>query len=204
MKKSLQRVWESAAIYLPVLLMAILAMGTWWLVRNAPKPWQATPEQQITNEPDYLMDQFSVHQFDKTGRLQSVMTGDHARHLPRFDTVEVDAIRTRTVAPEGMVTTTSARKGISNSDSSEVQLIGDAKVTRTSPQQPDQTMQVTGEFLHAWTNEERVQSHVPVVIQRGKDQFSGNQMDYDNLSQVIELNGQVRGVIYPSNKQVSE
>lgn len=200
MKKSLQRVWERVSIYLPVLLMAVLAMGTWWLVRNAPKPLQGAVEQQVSNDPDYVMDKFSVHQFDGTGRLQSVMVGDQARHLPRSDTMEVDAIRTRTVAPDGMVTTTAAQQGISNSDSSEVQLVGDARVTRTSPQQPGQTMQVTGEFLHAWTNEERVQSHVPVVIQRGKDQFSGNQMAYDNLSQVIQLNGRVRGVIYPANK----
>ena len=200
MKQSLQRVWEQVSIYLPVFLMAVLAMGTWWLVRNAPKPVQGPVEQQVSDDPDYVMDKFSVHQFDATGRLQSVMTGDQARHLPRSDTMEVDAIRTRTVAPDGMVTSTSAQRGISNSDSSEVQLVGDARVLRTSPTQPAQTMQVSGDFLHAWTNEERVQSHVPVVIQRGKDQFSGNQMEYDNLSQVIQLNGRVRGVIYPSNK----
>lgn len=200
MKKSLQRIWERLSIYLPVFLMAILAMGTWWLVRNAPKPLQGTLEQQVTNEPDYVMEKFSVHQFDGTGRLQSVMTGDQARHLPRSDTLEVDAIRTRTVAPDGMVTTTSAKRGISNSDSSEVQLVGDAQVRRTLPQQPAQTMQLSGEFLHAWTNEERVKSHLPVVIQRGKNQFSGNQMQYDNLSQVIQMNGRVRGIIYPENK----
>lgn len=200
MKKSLQRVWERVSIYLPVLLMAVLAMGTWWLVRNAPKPVQGAVEQQVSDDPDYVMDKFSVHQFDGSGRLQSVMTGDQARHLPRTDTLEVDAIRTRTIAPDGVVTTSSAQRGISNSDSSEVQLVGDALVTRGTPQQPDQAMQVSGEFLHAWTNEERVQSHVPVVIKRGKDQFSGDNMEYDNLSQVIQLNGRVKGVIYPSNK----
>lgn len=200
MKKSLQRAWERASIYLPVLLMAMLAMGTWWLVRNAPKPLQGTVERQSSNDPDYVMDKFSVHQFDSTGRLQSVMTGDQARHLPRSDTLEVDAIRTRTVAPDGILTTTSADRGISNSDSSEVQLVGDAQVTRVAPEQPGQAMQVTGEFLHAWTNEERVQSHVPVVIKRGRDQFTGNKMEYDNLSQTIQLNGKVRGVIYPANK----
>lgn len=200
MKKSLQRVWERVSIYLPVLLMAVLAMGTWWLVRNAPKALQGKVEQQVSNEPDYVMEKFSVHQFDSSGRLQSVMTGTQARHLPVTDTMEVDAIRTRTIGPDGMVTTSSARQGISNSDSSEVQLVGDALVTRTSPQEPGQSMRVSGEFLHAWTNEERVQSHVPVVIQRGKDQFAGDKMEYDNLSQVIQLNGRVKGIIYPSNK----
>lgn len=201
MNKSLQRVWEQASIYLPVLLMAVLAMGTWWLVRHAPKPLQGPIEQQVSDAPDYVMANFSVHQFDGTGRLQSVMTGDEARHLPKTDTLEVDAIRTRSTAEDGTVTTTSADRGISNSDSSEVQLVGNAKVHKTSPQQPEQSTQVTGEFLHAWTNEEQVKSHLPVVLQRGKDQFTGDSMQYDNLSQTIELHGRVKGVIYPSNKK---
>lgn len=200
MKKSLQRAWERVSLYLPVLLMAVLAMGTWWLVRNAPKPLQGNVERPASNAPDYVMEQFSVHQFDGAGRLQSVMTGDQARHLPQSDTLEVDAIRTHSIAPDGTLTNTSARQGISNSDSSEVQLVGDAVVERRAPQNPAQAMRVTGEFLHAWTNEERVQSHVPVVLQRGQDQFTGDKMEYDNLSQVIELQGRVKGVIYPSNK----
>lgn len=200
MKNTLQRVGEHVSIYLPVLLMAVLAMGTWWLVRNAPKPLRGEEQQQVSTAPDYVMEQFAIHQFDADGRLQSVMTGDEARHLPVSDTLEVDAIRTRSTTPDGMVTTTSARRGISNSDSSEVQLIGDAQVQRVIPQQPGQTLRVTGEFLHAWTNEERVESHLPVVVQRGKDQFTGDSMEYDNLAQVIQLNGRVKGIIYPSKK----
>lgn len=200
MKKSLQRFWEQASIYLPVLLMALLAMGTWWLVRNAPKPQQSNVEQMVSDAPDYVMAEFSVHQFDRAGRLQSVMTGDEARHFPRTDTLEVDAVRTRSMAPDGMVTTASAQRGISNADSSEVQLVGNAVVERQLPNQPDQVSRYTGEFLHAWTNEERVESHLPVVLTRGNQRFEGDAMQYDNLSQVVELKGRVKGIIYPNKK----
>lgn len=196
MKKTLQRMWEQASIYFPVLLMAMLAMGTWWLVRNAPKPLQSNVDQVVSDAPDYVMDNFSVHQFDGAGRLQSVMTGEQARHFPKTDTMEVDDVRTRSIALNGMVTMSSADRGISNSDSSEVQLIGNAKVERVQPQQPGLTTRYTGEFLHAWTNEERVESHLPVVLTRGKNQFTGDRMKYDNLSQVVELNGRVKGIIY--------
>lgn len=200
MKKSLQRFWEQASIYLPVLLMALLAMGTWWLVRNAPKPQQSNVEQMVSDAPDYVMAEFSVHQFDRAGRLQSVMTGDEARHFPRTDTLEVDAVRTRSMAPDGMVTTASAQRGISNADSSEVQLVGNAVVERQLPNQPDQVSRYTGEFLHAWTNEERVESHLPVVLTRGNQRFEGDAMQYDNLSQVVELKGRVKGIIPPNKK----
>lgn len=200
MKKPLQRAWEHASIYLPVVLMAMLAMGTWWLVRHAPKPLQVQTESALTDDPDYVMERFSVHQFDGSGRMTNVMTGTQARHLPKSDILEVDDVRTRSIAQDGVVTVASAQRGISNSDSSEVQLVGDAEVLRTSPQNPSQPMRVTGEFLHAWTNEERVQSHLPVVLNRGKDQFTGDSMSYDNISQTTELNGRVKGIIYPKNQ----
>lgn len=195
MKKSLQRFWEQASIYLPVLLMAMLALGTWWLVRNAPKPLQGKVEHVASVVPDYTMDNFSVHQFDAKGRLQTVILGEEARHLPQSDTLEVDRVRTRSIAPDGMVTTSSAQRGISNSDASEVQLWGNAVVQRipVSPQTP--TMKIESDFLHAWTNEERVRSHLPVVITRGNNRFTGDSLDYDNLSQVVLMNGRVKGLI---------
>lgn len=199
MKTSLQRVWSQASIYLPVFLMALLALGTWWLVRNAPKPVAAPAAHVVSDTPDYVMSQFSVHQFDSQGRLLSVMSGTEARHIPSFDTLEVDAISTRSVAVDGTVTTSTAQRGVSNSDSSEVQLIGDAVVQRAAVGADG--LLVRSDFLHAWTPEEKVKTHVPVVIQSGKDRFEGDSMDYDNLAQVINLQGKVRGVIYPSNKK---
>lgn len=199
MKTFLQRVWSQASIYLPVFLMALLALGTWWLVRNAPKPLQQPSAHAVSDTPDFVMAQFSVHQFDAQGRLLSVMSGAEARHLPSSDTLEVDAIRTRSMAADGAVTTSTAQRGVSNSDSSEVQLIGQAVVERAADGADG--LQVRSDFLHAWTAEEKVKTHVPVVIQSGKDQFSGDSMDYDNLDQVINLQGRVKGVLYPSSSR---
>lgn len=200
MKQTFQRMWEHVSIYLPVLLMAALALGTWWLVRNAPKPLVAATDQTASTDPDYTMVAFSVHQFDAQGRLQSVITGDEARHFPATDFLEVDSVRTRSIAPDGTVTLTSGQRGISNGDGSEVQLWGDAQVLRTPVGQPHNQMRVEGEFLHAWTQEERVRSHLPVVLVRGNNRFEGDSLDYDNLSQVVELKGRVQGVIQPRAK----
>ena len=37
-----RRGWDAATVYLPVVLMGLLALGTWWLVRNAPMPQMPT------------------------------------------------------------------------------------------------------------------------------------------------------------------
>ena len=59
-------------------------------------------------------------------------------------------------------------------------------------------LEFQGEFLHAWVNEERVRSDQPVTLKRGADTFTADSMDYDNLDQVLQLNGRVRGVLMPT------
>ena len=59
-------------------------------------------------------------------------------------------------------------------------------------------MQFSGEFLHIFLNDERVKSHKPVVLTRGKDQFSGDTLVYDNLTGVADLKGRVKGVLTPT------
>jgi lipopolysaccharide export system protein LptC len=44
---------------------------------------------------------------------------------------------------------------------------------------------------------ERVKSHKPVELIRGKDQFMADSMDFDNLDRVMQLKGRVRGTLVP-------
>jgi lipopolysaccharide export system protein LptC len=61
-------------------------------------------------------------------------------------------------------------------------------------------LEFRGEFLHVFTDTERVKSHQPVVLARGPDTFSADSMDYDNLSGVANLQGRVRGVLVPAKR----
>ncbi len=86
---------------------------------------------------------------------------------------------------------------MSNADGSEVQLFGQASVVREPLARAGQAatprLEFAGEFLHAWTREQRVRSNQPVTLRRGADTFTANSMDYDHMAQVLELRGQVRG-----------
>lgn len=194
--------WEQFSLYLPVVLMGLLALGTWWLVRNAPTPLLPATERQQGNQPDYFMKSFSVKSFDPSGRLQSEVQGKEARHYPDSDTLEIDNARMRSVTPQGRLTVATADRALTNADGSEVQLFGNAIVTREplpakpgSPAQP--RLEFRSEFLHAYTNTERVRSDKPVTLTRGNDRFTADGMDYDNLDQVLQLRGRVRGVLQP-------
>lgn len=122
--------WDQLSTYLPVVLMGLLALGTWWLVRNAPMPKIPVVERQRGHQPDYFMKSFSVKTFDATGRLQSEVQGEVARHYPDTDTLEIDKVHMRSVSLDSRVTVATANRGLSNADGSEVQLFGNAIVTR--------------------------------------------------------------------------
>lgn len=202
MIRMLRQGWDRLSLYLPVVLMGLLALGTWWLVRNAPMPLLPTADRPLSHQPDYFMKSFSVKSFDASGRLQSEVQGEVARHYPDTDTLEIDKARMRSVSPEGRVTIATGDRALSNGDGSEVQLFGNAIVTREplpakpgAPAQP--RLEFRGDFLHAFTKTERVRSDKPVTLTRGNDRFTADAMDYDNLDQVMQLRGRVRGVLQP-------
>jgi lipopolysaccharide export system protein LptC len=204
MMRRLRQAWERLTIYLPIALMGLLALGSWWLVRNAPAPLTPTPARPALHEPDYTMRDFSVKSFDAAGRLHSEVRGALARHYADTDTLEIDQARMRAVTPDGRVSTASANRAVTNADGSEVELFGNAIVTREpverAGQAPQPRMEFRGEFLHAWMNDERVSSNRPVTLTHGADTFTADSMEYNHLDQTLRLQGRVRGMLMPQSR----
>ena len=188
---------DRLTLYLPVLLMGVLAMATYWLVRSSPVVSAPSPAATVQHQPDYFMRKFAVKTFGPEGRLKSEVSGGEARHFPDTDTLEIDQVHIRSFNAQGHLVTATALQAITNRDASEVQLIGNARVVRDAAPDADgqmrPTMTFTGEFLHAFMNTERVKSHKPVELTRGKDRFTADSMDFDNLGRVMLLTGRVRG-----------
>ena len=194
------RAWDRLTIYLPVILMGVLAMGTYWLARNTPTFAPTAQVAAPTHDPDYFLRGFSVKSFDPSGRLKSEINGAEARHFPDTDTLEIDQPHIRAYNQKGALIVATAKRALSNGDGTEVQLIGDAVVTRqagapTAAGEP--RLEIRGEFLHAFMDSEKVKSHKPVTLIRGGDVFHADAMDYDNLERVVELRGRVRGTLQP-------
>ncbi|WP_407830483.1 LPS export ABC transporter periplasmic protein LptC [Verminephrobacter eiseniae] len=200
----LQQGWEQLLQYLPVALMGLLALGSWWLVRNAPMPQWPILERQQRHQPDYVMKTFSVKNFDAAGRLQSQVQGRELRHYPDTGMLEIDQAHMRSISPEGQITVATANLALSNADGSQVQLFGNAIVTReplpATPGTPARPrLEMRSEFLQAFTSAhaERVRSDQPVTLTRGRDRFTADGMEYDHRSQVLQLRGHVRGMLMP-------
>ncbi len=204
--RALQTLWFASTTYLPVVLIVLMALGTWWLARNTPVFSAPTPEEPVRKDPDYFLVNFALKSFDATGRLTTEVAGAEGRHFPDTDVLEIDGARIRSYA-KGQLTTATANRAYSNADGSEVQLVGNAVVVREASKdnmggQGDgrPRMEFRGEFLHAFLNTEKVKSHKPVTIVRGNDQFVADSLQYDNLDRVLELQGRVKGTFTPTIK----
>ena len=196
--------WDRFLLYLPLACMAILALGSYWMVRSEAPISAPLVERVQRHEPDYFMDGFAIKTFDADGRMRSEIIGEKVRHYPDTQWLEIDGIRIRSIDPQGKLTTASADRGLSNEDGSEVQLLGRAVVVREASADHDgkaqPPMEYRGEFLHAFLNTERLKSHMPVELQRGSDRFTADSMDFDNTQQSLQLNGRVRGTLVPQAK----
>ena len=195
--------WDRAAMYMPLLMMGALALGTYWLVRNTPTFSAPEAVRAVVHEVDYFMQNFTIKTFDEDGKLKSEIAGTEARHFADTDILEIDQARIHNININRQLTTATANRAYSNGDGSEVQLTGNARVVREASRNVQgkeaPKLEFRGEFLHAFLNEERVQSHLPVVLIRGADQFTGNVFTYNNLDQVAVLTGRVRGVLMPNS-----
>jgi lipopolysaccharide export system protein LptC len=198
-----RRAWDRVSVYLPLVLMGLMAMSSYWLVRNTPVMGDPEFEAAPRHVPDYFMRDFSVRVFGKDGKLKTEMVGVEGRHYPDTDTLEIDQIRVRIVGAEGRVTTATAHRGVINADASEAQLFDKAVVVREPVINAGGTAtprtELRSDFLHLFANTEQVRSHLPVVLVRGTagDQFVADGLGYDNLDRVMQLKGRVHGTLLP-------
>ena len=188
-------------LYFPLVSMGLLALGTYWLVRSTPPSDGPVIQRPVGHEPDYFMENFSVRTFDAAGRIRTEVVGARARHYPDTLWLEIDAIRVRSFDEQGRLTTATAQQGLTNEDSSEVQLLGNAVVVREADgskhDNSSPRMVYRSEFLHAFMKTEQVRSHKPVELLRGQDRFTAERMEFDNVEQVLQLSGRVHGTLMP-------
>lgn len=201
---ALRRAWDRLSAYLPVVLMALLALSTYLLARQTPGLGGPAGSAAPSADPDYFLRGFSIKNFDPQGRLKSEVFGSYGRHFPDRDILEIQQPRLRAFNARSEPTVATAQRALSNGDGSQVQLIGDAVVVREA--QPAAggrarpRLEIRGEFLHVFTETEQLRSDRPVEILRGGDRFTADRMDFDNLDQQLQLQGRVRGQIAPRRR----
>ncbi len=192
------RLRDALSAYLPLLLMTVLALFTWWLVKNTPSAPGIGEEAPPRRDPDYTMSQFALQRFDAAGRLKVRIEGAQMRHFPDTDRIEIEGVQIRAVSPEGRVTLATAQRALSNGDGSEVQLLGRAHVT--SSDAAGRPFEMRSEFLHAFLASEKLRSHLPVQVTLAGTELLAAGLDYDHVARRLELTGPLRATLAPAGR----
>ncbi|MBB2487706.1 LPS export ABC transporter periplasmic protein LptC [Mitsuaria sp. WAJ17] len=200
----LWRLQNLVGTYLPLLILALLAAFTWWLVKSTPLPDDGNAQRVLRHEPDYQMQGFELQRFTPDGALTLQVRGREMRHYPDTDTLEIDGIELRALGKDGTLTIAEARQALSNADASEIRLQGDVLVRRYAQAQPDTQpaqLEISGEFLQLNPPREQMSSHLPVTLRTGQGSFSMQSFEYDNLSGQLKFHGRSTASYLPRRKR---
>jgi len=200
MMNAFRRVLDRLALYLPAILMAVFALGSWWLVRSLPSLFNETVAPSVRHEPDYFLQNFSVKSFDNHGRLMRELSGEHAQHFPDTDTLDIQKVQLRGHSQEGQHVNAVADQALAKGDGTQVTLVGNVHISQpasTSANGLRAATEMRSQEIKAFVKEERLVSEVPVEVRRGQDLFTAEKMQMNSKTGEYELSGKVRGIVHP-------
>jgi lipopolysaccharide export system protein LptC len=191
-----ERVRMLLGTYLPLLMMVALALGTWWLVKVAPKAAIEPAAVALRHEADYMLERFAMQRFDKTGRLAALLEGEQLRHFPDTRELEIHTVRVTFTAPDGRITHITARQAVASDDGNTARLEGDAKV-ESQGLAGEPPVVIEGQRLVANLHDQQISTDQPVRVRQGGTEFSADALTYDAISRGLILQGKVRAVLQP-------
>ena len=180
---------------LPVAVMALLALGSWWLVKNSPQPPDERVAAPARHFPDYRLERFTLQRYTPEGELQVQIEGERLRHYPDTDEIEVDRIHLHANSPDGRVTEATAREAVAAGDGSRVQLVGGAHVI--SQGKDGEVVELFGEQLLALVKERKVIANEPVRVLQGRTEYRAAGLELDETTRVVILHGPAHATLTP-------
>lgn len=187
------RLRDALTSYLPLLLMAVLALGTWWLVKNSPQPERPREARPVSAEPDYTLRGFTLQRFGADGALQITLVGRQLHHYPIDDRIEIEELTLTVEGDGGARTVATARRALTDGKASEVRLLGGAQVRGTL--EDGQPLEVDSDDLRFVARTQRITSDLPVELRVGTSVVRAGGLVWDNRGRVLELKPPIRAVL---------
>jgi lipopolysaccharide export system protein LptC len=179
----------------PLMLMALLALGTWWLVRHAPDAGQPQAQRAVEHVPDYRLERFTLQRYAASGQRVINIEGQSMRHFPDNDELEIDTVIVVAAGPAGRDTHATARQAIASGDGSRVQLRGGVEVL--SSDAAGETVVLTGDHIDLNISDKILLADKPVRVRQGGSEFRAEGMRLDQNTQQLTLTGPARAVFQP-------
>lgn len=184
--------------FLPMLLMAILTLGTYWMVQmNEPN---LDTEKQKRHVPDYIMDGIVVNTLGPEGNTKFRVVGQKLTHYEDDASSEIDWPIARRFHATKPPITVKADKGFLDGDMTVLDLVGNASLTRPAQAASARLLMSSSKFT-VLMNEDIVKTNRPVNLEQGLSIMTSQEgAVFDNVHQKLTMIGQVKGRIESESK----
>lgn len=190
------RTWDRLSIYLPVLLMGLLALASYWVLRHAPKAAPEPVAHTRPEGPDYVMRDFAVRSYHPDGRLKSEIFGREARHYPGRGELEIDQARLRSLDEQGRLTRAEAQRVVTDDAQQLYWLQGQVLLVRDPlPGENGRRITFQGQQLQVDTVAGTIVSDQPVTMLRGADRLQADRLRYQDSDRVAQFQGRVQATL---------
>jgi lipopolysaccharide export system protein LptC len=183
---------------LSLVAMAALAGITYWLLQATQAPANEGTPHRKTHTPDYFADSFSVSELDQSGTTQYRLTATKMVHYEDDENSDLTHPAIRAFQPGKPIVTATGERGTINGDASIVDLYDHARILR-APGYGDPQMQADSAHFRVLVNDDVILTEKPVKLQRGPSVMTARGMNYNNVTRVMRLFGNVRGAIAASD-----
>jgi lipopolysaccharide export system protein LptC len=190
--------------FLPMLLMAFLTLGTYWMVQmNEPNLDTAKQKRHV---PDYIMDGIVVTTLGPQGNTKFRVVGQKLTHYEDDASSEIDWPIARRFHETKPAITVKSDKGFLDGDMTVLDLVGNASLTRpaqaaTATQAGSARLLMSSSKFTVLMNDDIVKTNRPVNLEQGQSiMTSQDGAVFDNVHQKLTMIGQVKGRIESESK----
>lgn len=190
-----QRTAHRWRLLLTILAGTFLACGTFWLLQVMQRGDQELSAAANQNEPDYIVEKFSLVRMTPEGKPRYLFYGAKLTHLPVDDTSSVEQPIMQNMTPGEPPMTINAMRARIFHGQDKVDLLGKVDIHRP-PSGTSGGMRLRTEALTIHPDEEWMESSVKVQMNLGAATVTGTGMRANNATRQLDFTSRGQ-LIYP-------
>lgn len=183
-------------LWVPLLLLAALALLTLWLKQSIQAP-PAGPDQSKRGAADYIVEGFVATRFGADGKPLYVLAAKQMIHYPRDDTTQLTAPAFSQFDPKQPPIRISAQHGFVSRDGDHVYLTRNVVLIREAGPNLEQITART-EALHLQPDNDLAETDQPISVDSKTLKFNAVGMRLDNKARVLKLRSRVKATYAPT------
>lgn len=188
---------DRASHLFPLLLILVLAAGSFWLARAVQAPERDTSGKS-RHDPDFIAEDFGVTKLGATGKPEYSLSATRMLHYPDDESTDIVApllVQRRDNAPPVVIR---ADHGRISRNGEEATFFGDVVMLREAGAGRSE-LRLRTEYLQIVPDRDLARTDRAVTITEGRSILSGVGMQFNNKTRQFTLLSQVRGTFDARN-----